>query len=419
VFGVVKDPNGAVIAGATVSIKNQETGIEQSTVTNATGNYSFVNVPIGQYELTISANGFTKSTVRGITTVNKPVMIDVVLQVSGVIVDGDCWVCVGEEIIYDQTDTISRLISERQIKDVPAVSQNAINLALLEPGFVTVGRPRQSTVNGLPKGAINITLDGINIQDNALKSGDGFFPFIEPRIDFIEEMRVVTAVPDSRDSKDGAAQIALVTRSGTNEFHGSLYEYLRNSSLNANNYFVNLFGAPRPKMILNQFGGQLGGPISKDKAFFFVDYEEYRLPTEAVRTKTIFDPSTLNGNFQYISNTGVFHSVNLFNLAAANSQTSTIDPTVGALLNLIQASTSRGVVFPTGDPNRQTFFFNTKDNQIRRFPATRFDYHPTSSIQFSNTYAYQQFGQIFDLADNAQPAFPGFPNFGSQRSNRF
>src|SRR5581483_4350035 len=189
VFGVVKDPNGAVIAGATVSIKNQETGIEQSTVTNATGNYSFVNVPIGQYELTISANGFTKSTVRGITTVNKPVMIDVVLQVSGVIVDGDCWVCVGEEIIYDQTDTISRLISERQIKDVPAVSQNAINLALLEPGFVTVGRPRQSTVNGLPKGAINITLDGINIQDNALKSGDGFFPFIEPRIDFIEEMR--------------------------------------------------------------------------------------------------------------------------------------------------------------------------------------------------------------------------------------
>src|SRR5262249_17329754 len=166
------------------------------------------------------------------------------------------------------------LITGRQITELPFTSRDALDLVLNLPGTSTPGRPRTSTVNGLPKGAINITIDGVNVQDNLLKSSDGFFTYIRPRIDAVEEVTVSTSNPGAESAAEGAVQVKFVTRGGTNEFHGGIYEYHRNPALNANYWFNNrdlrprtdpnnpdrfldnpaTFKAPRDRVLLNQYG---------------------------------------------------------------------------------------------------------------------------------------------------------------------
>ena len=185
-------------------------------------------------------------------------------------------------------------LTGRQITDLPTASRDALDLVLALPGTTTPGRPRTSSVNGLPKGALNITLDGINVQDNLLKSNDGFFTYVRPRTDAISEVTVSTSNP-LESSAEGAVQIKFVTQGGSNEYHGGVYWYHRNPALNANYWFSNrdlapdfvTKKAPQQRILLNQPGGKFGGPIiipkifnGRDRAFFFVNYEEYRLPEE-------------------------------------------------------------------------------------------------------------------------------------------
>src|SRR5205085_491246 len=229
------------------------------------------------------------------------------------------------------------------------------------------------SVNGLPKGALSISIDGVDAQDNLLKSSDGFFTFIRPRIDAIDEVTISTATPGAESSGDGAVQIKFVTRGGTNDLTGSLYWYHRNPALNANYWFNNALlpedpvdhKAPRTRVLLNQYGGRVGGPIripklfdGRDKAFFFVNYEEYRLPERASRTRTILSQQATNGVFQYVTSTGETRSVNLLTLAATNGLTSTIDPTIGPLLTSIRSTVAQGgVQAVAGQPNTERFTF--------------------------------------------------------------
>ena len=154
-------------------------------------------------------------------------------------------------------------------------------------------------------------MDGVNVQDNLGKSTDGFYTNVRPRLDAIEEVTLTTGAAGSDSNGEGAVQIKFVTRSGTNQYHGSLYEYHRNPALNANYWFNNRDLAPNPstgkapntRVLLNQFGGRMGGPIfipkvfnGHNRAFFFFNYEEFRLPEESLRTRTIFDPPTAAGD---------------------------------------------------------------------------------------------------------------------------
>jgi hypothetical protein len=252
-------------------------------------------------------------------------------------------------------------------------------MVLFLPGTNTPGRPRTSTINGLAKDAINITLDGINVQDNLGKDTDGYFTYIRPRIDAIEEVTVSTSAGGAESTGEGAVQIKFVTRSGTNEYKGSLYEYHRNPYFNANYWFnnrdlpadPNTGKAPRSKVLLNQFGGRVGGPISipklfsgKNKLFFFSNYEEFRLPSRpcAPARSESADPDR---SFQYNS-AGAFRTVNLLNLATANGQTATLDPTTSALLAQIRAATGTvGTVTNLTDPNLQRYNFIAKGSQTR------------------------------------------------------
>ena len=425
--GVVKDPNGAVVVGATVNVKNPGTGQEFSAVTSDNGTFAIPAVAAGKYTVTIGASGFKTAVIKDVEVLAAtPASVEVTLQVGAA---GETIQVTGAgEVLQTQSANVSNTIVGRQITDLPFASRNALDLVLFLPGTSSPARPRQSTVNGLPKGGLNITLDGINVQDNLLKSSDGFFTYIQPKTDAIDEVTVSSNTPGSESAGEGAVQIKFVTRSGNNAWTGSVYEYLRNPSLNANYYFNNLNGLPRSRVLLNQFGFRLGGPIIKDRAFFFVNYEEYRLPEQTFRTRTILTQSALGGVYTYTGTDNATHTVNLYQIAAnaintttnaAAPQASTVDPTIGSLLNSIQATTGKGSVQTTGDPNLNTFSFINSGGQTRKFPTVRFDINLTSKQHIENVWNYQQFDNVVDFLNNVDPAFPGFPNHGAQTSNRF
>jgi len=421
--GTVADPSGAVVAGAKVVVKSNETGQEFTTNTSDNGTFSVPSLGTGTYTVTVTAQSFKQALVKDVKVdVGKASSVMIALEI-GQTSEVVTIVGVGGELIQSQSATVGQTITGRQIIEQPQASRDGLDLVTLLPGVQTTGRPRTSTINGLPKGAINITLDGVDVQDNLLSSSDGFFTFVRPRIDAIEEVTVSTATPGADTSGDGAVQIKFVTRRGTNDYNGSLYWYHRNPSLNANYYFNNLTNQPRARVLLNQFGGRVGGPLSipkvfngKDRAFFFVNYEEYRLPEQQFRTRRILTPEALTGIYRYGT-----RSVNLLQLAAANGLPSTFDPTVQQLLAQIQATTSQGTVLPVpNSPNFQDFSFNNAGGQDRKFAAVRLDFQLTSKHQLENTWNYQEFGgKPVDFLNGTDPAFPGFPNFGGQTSQRW
>ncbi len=431
--GTVSDPTGAVIGNAVVTVKNNATGTEFKTTTNSGGAYVVPALGVGVYTVTIEANGFKKAVVQDVTMqAATPATVNVTLEVGAtsesVVVQG------GGEVLQTQSANVSTTLTGRQITETPLTSRDALDLVLLLPGTNTPGRPRTSTINGLPKGSLNITLDGVNVQDNILKSSDGFFTYVRPRLDAVDEVTVSTATPGAESAGEGAVQVKFVTRSGSNEFHGSLYEYHRNPVLNANYWFNNrdirpdprTGKAPRDRVLINQFGGRLGGPIrfpklfdGRDKAFFFVNYEEFRIPEAASRQRTILSEPARNGIFRYNTAGGV-REVNLYTLAAANSQTATPDPTIAKLLQDIRDSTRvRGGITALTDPNLELYSFQNTGNQTRYFPTVRFDFNLTSKHKLENVWNYQKFTGTVDFLNGTDPVFPNFPNQGFQGSNRF
>jgi hypothetical protein len=380
----------------------------------------------------VTAPGFKQAIVNGVKIdAGTPASVQVSLEVGAatetVNVQG------GGSIVQTQTAAISTTIVGRQITELPQPWRDALMLTLLLPGANTPANdnPRRTTINGLPRSAVNIMIDGVNTQEQAFKDSD-FLSYVSPRIDAIEEVTISTATPGADSSGQGAVQIKFVTRQGGNEFHGSLYEYHRDRSLNANYWFNNRDLAPDPRTgeaprnqaLLNQFGGRVGGPISipklfngRDKAFFFVNLENYYLPNSPSRTRTVLSPDAQAGVFKYAS--GPAGGVNLLALADSRGQTSTIDPVIGKLLADIRNSTSQGSVVPLADPNLQSFSFLNRGQEHHIYPTLRLDFNLTSRQHLEYSGNVQQWRRIPDILNNADPAFPGFPVFGTQTSTRF
>jgi Carboxypeptidase regulatory-like domain len=454
ISGTVTDPQGAVVPNATITSKNKATGLERTTTTSESGTFSIPQVGTGLYTVTVQAtSGFKKAQVTDVKVdVGTPATVNVQLEVGAA--QETVTIVGGGEVIQTQTATIGTTLTGRQITDIPTASRNALDLVLALPGTSTVGRPRQSSVNGLPKGALNITLDGMNVQDNLLKSNDGFFTYIQPRTDAISEVTVSTSNPGAESSGEGAFQIKFVTQGGGNKYHGGGYWYYRSPGLNANYWFNNrdlppdpvTHRAPRTDIILNQPGFKIGGPISipklfdgKDKAFFFFNYEEYRLPESTLRTRNVLSTSAQNGVYQFLSSTFTPPTTGLGSTTTCSGSGATricsvpvytvignaaiagaftnADPTISALLGSIRSAVPGTKA--TGDPNVEQSTFINHGGQKREFPTVRFDFNVTKKHHIENIWNYQNFGGVVDFLNSVDPAFPGFPNHGSQTSIRF
>ena len=431
IAGTISDPTSAVVPGATITVKNNATNQEFNATTADNGTFNVPALISGTYTVTINAPGFKTTILPNVKVdVGTPSSVNVTLEV-GVPTETVQIVDAAGELIQTQNATVGTTITGRQIIEQPQASRDALDLVTLLPGVQTTGRPRTSTVNGLPKGALNITLDGVDVQDNLISSNDGFFTFVRPRIDSIGEVSVSTAAPGAESAGDGAVQIKFVTRGGSNDFGGSVYWYRREPYLTANYFFNNqtlaptYFGkAPKNRILLNQYGVRAGGPITipklfngKDRAFFFVNYEEFRLPEQQLRQRTILSPLAQSGVFTTSSGA----QVNLLSLAGANGFTSTVDPTISALLADIRSTTSQGNVLPiAGDSNRQQFNFVGQGGQDRYFTTVRLDFNLTSNHALSNVWNYQEFGgKPVDFLNQTDPSFPGFPNSAGQNSQRW
>src|SRR5581483_1566365 len=219
--------------------------------------------------------------------------------------------------------------------------------------------------------------------------------------------------------------IQFVTRRGTNDFHGGLYEYFRNTDLNANYYLNNETGQPRQLLKLNQFGGKVGGPILKNKLFFFINAEGFQLPESTSRQRVTLTPTAASGIFTYTgSKDGQAHTINLLNLASGNSFPSTINPEIGGILSQINKNIGSVGITPL-TANQQTQSFNTSDVQKRDFVTARFDYNITEKLHWEFVYSYDYFYAFPDSLNSNDAPFPNFVTYngdnteGGQISNRF
>ncbi|HEX8091093.1 MAG TPA: TonB-dependent receptor [Blastocatellia bacterium] len=422
--GTVADAQGAVVPNADVVIKNNETGQEYKIKSGDDGSFTLPSLQVSMFTVTVTAQGFKQTVVTEVKTiVGETVNVDVKLE-AGVPTES-VTVTSGAEVLQKETTSVGSTITGRQISDLPFTSRNALDLVLSLPGTSTPGRPRTSSVNGLPQGSLNITLDGLNVQDNLIRSGDGFFTFIRPSTDAVAEVTVSTATPGAESAGEGAVQIKFVTKSGTNQYHGTAFWENRQPNLNSNYYFNNLQGIDRTPVRLDQYGFSVGGPITpwlKDRAFFFVTYEKYRLPESTLRTAIIPSAEASSGIFRYRRADGTLTSVNLLQLAGTRNFPSTFDPIIGARLADLRASLAKGSVRDDAtDPNQQQFSFTNDGGQNRYYPTMRLDFNLTSRHHLEGVWNYQGYRNTVDFLNSVDPVFPApFPQiFGGQNSNRF
>jgi hypothetical protein len=423
--GTVTDSSGGVIPGATVTVKNDATNTEFTAVTGENGGFTVPSIDAGTYTVTVALLGFKTAVVSDVrVNAAVPATVRVALQVGGleetVIVEG------GSEIIQTQSPAVTSTLDANQILKLPTGSRSALDFITTLPGVNTPGSNRNSTINGLPQASINITIDGISAQDNHLKTGDGFFARVSPRLDAIEEVTVSTASQDAASTGMGAVQIRFVTRSGSNSFSGSSYYYLRHYDLNANTWFNNRDGIAKNEDVLYQPGTRVGGPIvipglfnGRDRAFFFFNYEESRSPGQNVENRTLLHPRAEQGFFRYTASNGQIREINLLDLARANGFVSTMDPTIQRLLGDIRSAVSAGPVRDLDDPLVQEFRYQYDTKGVTRYPTGRVDVNLTGNHRLSGSFNVTRLLSTPDTTNNREPPFPGFPGTQNQHSDRY
>jgi Carboxypeptidase regulatory-like domain len=311
--GVVTDPSGAIIPKASVEVSNVETGAQRSTTADDQGRYTFPQMPPGTYRITANASGFTSATVDQVhLLVNTPAVINLHLEVGRStqtisVASGDT------AQVSTQDATLGNAIGTRPIIQLPFLARNVVNLLSLQPGVTSGGN-----VNGGKSDQGNVTLDGVDVNDQQYRSA--FTSVLRNTLDSIQEFRTTTTNGNADAGRTSGAQVALITKSGTNELHGALYEYHRNTLTSANDFFNNLAGISRQKLIQNTFGAALGGPIRKNRLFYFLNFEGRRDASEATALRVVPNALFRQGIFTYQNSAG-----NLLQLTSAEIKG--LDPT--------------------------------------------------------------------------------------------
>lgn len=442
--GLVVDTSGGVMPGVDVVAKHNGTGTTFQSVTDGSGRFVIPAVQPGTYTVTISLSGFKTIVLPDVTVVtNTPASVKVTLEVGNlqetVVVTG------AAEVVQTQSSEITTTVAIKQISSLPVASRTALDYVVSLPGIETpAGVTRSSTVNGLPTSSMNITLDGVNVQDKRYNS-EGFFMYIRPMMDSVEEITVSTSNPGAESSGSGASQIRMTTRSGTNRFSGSAYNTWRNQAGLAEDdvitrknkhswlwglntaYWFNKRDQPKTAggdyyindVRLSTPGFRVGGPIQKDKLFYFFNVEWFLLPESRSRTRYILNADAQKGLFSYTDAAGSVRQVDLMAIAAKNGQTATMDPTISKLLADIRTATGTTGSVSRYDNQLDQYDYAPSATQKRIFPTLKVDYNLTASHRLSFVGRYNDFNSTPDFLNNAEPKFPGFPNQGSQISGRY
>ncbi|MGD0669346.1 MAG: carboxypeptidase regulatory-like domain-containing protein [Bryobacteraceae bacterium] len=302
ITGRITDPSGAIVAGATVIAKDADRGTVWQTKTNEQGDYSLPSLPVGRYELRVEATGFQTAVHSPFALdLNQTAKVDIALTIGET--SSSVEVTVAGPVLQTQTTEVSTVMEANAIANLPLETRNYQQLALLVPGAVTIS-PASFNTGQKTFNAARPNLDGNREQANYyLLDGVENTEFVDnnvaysPNIDAIQEFSVITLNPSAEFGQFLGGVINVSLMSGTNRFHGVAFEYLRNNFFNANEWSNNFNGLPTPKQRWNEFGATLGGPIKKNKLFFFTDYQGSRFDLPATNTaKTTFTAQELTGN---------------------------------------------------------------------------------------------------------------------------
>src|ERR1044071_6363688 len=355
VSGQVLDPQGEAVLGATVTLTSVETNAVRTQKTNEKGGFVFELIPPGTYRVEIEATGFKKAIVNDVRAlVSKPTEVSLQLEVGNIAEAVSVSAGSTEALLNTQDATIGNNFVEKQIIQLPLESRNVVELLSLQPGVT-----KEGYVNGSRSDQANITLDGIDVNEQQTgldiiadfvdNENQAFSSVLRVTPDSIQEFRVTTTNPNATQGRSSGAQVSLVTKSGTNEFHGGVYEFNRDTRFTANDFFNNRTvdengnGIPTPKLNRNVFGGTFGGPIKKDKLFFFYSYEGRRDESEKSAVQTVPLPSLGRGEVRFFNTSGGITTL-------TTSQLNQLFPDVGInpLVAPILADAARR--YPANDP---------------------------------------------------------------------
>ena len=345
--GTITDQNNAVVAGATVTLASNVAGAERSTTSDSNGAYDFQALLPGKYTLSAEAAGFKKSIARDIVvSVNLNAQVNVQLEIG--LTSESVTVTASQEVVNTASPSLTNVINTRQVVDLPLPTRNPLELAGLQAGIAVTGdNVRGSSIAGLRQTATNVTQDGINAMDNFVKTSS-LFAISTPSLNSTAEFSITTGTVGSEQGR-GVGQVTLVTKSGTNEYHGGLFYMNRNDALQANTFFNNALGTPRGRQNQHFFGFDIGGPIyaprfgeggpalwsGKDKATFFFAYEGFRDNFSVTRNRTVLTEQARQGIFRYTricgSNQSCTPGTETINLLAIGTQNALNPITMGII----------------------------------------------------------------------------------------
>ncbi|MCU1336139.1 MAG: hypothetical protein JWO19_1720 [Bryobacterales bacterium] len=392
--GTISDAQGAAIDSAAVSLENSQVGIRRNGLTDATGSYQFLQVPPGTYSMTVQKPGFATVTQQSIELlVNTPATLNAVMQVASVRET----VNVEAEIVKINTvdAAIGNAFNQTQVRQLPLQTRNVVELLSLQPGVTPTGE-----VLGSRRDQNNIVLDGVDANDNqnaglgvlgrntklalpglngqGLDRASGFNAALPVPLDSVQEFRVTVGGEGADQGRSSGGQVTLVTKSGTNQFHGSLYEFNRNTIFSANNWFNNRSGVARQPLNRNQFGASLGGPIKKDRVFFFFNYEKRLDRTAVSQLSKVPSLAMREGILTFANSNGNINTLTPAQLAQIDPQHLGVS---SAILNMLKQ-------YPIGnDPstgfdgglNFVGYRFNAPQNLTNNSYVGKMDFHLDSA----------------------------------------
>jgi hypothetical protein len=401
IVGTVKDATGAVVPNAVIVLVDVGTGNTTETKSGSEGGFVFPNLQPGTYTITATAQGFQPVTLQKVEVLtSRSTDITVQFRVAGlteqVQVEGRA------PVVETTSTTIANTVRNEEIAKLPLAGRNILSFALLVPGAAQSTGSRDSEYNGLPGGAINITLDGVNNNSQRFRSGGtSFFVFAPIRLGAIEEVTVSTAGLTSEAGAEGAVQVQFTTKRGTNRFHGQVFDTFQHEGLNAQNFVDKAQGEEETRLRQHEYGANFGGPIVRNKLFFFANFEQVYSPSETLLERTILTPEAQQGILRYVDSAGATRTFNLLDLARANGLPSTIDPYIASLFQQANATVGQGNLVPQTALHQNELRFIIKDEpDINVYPSARVDYQATPSLAVRG---------ILNLHYRNLPRTPPFP----------
>jgi len=431
VRGTVYDPNKAAIPGAEVKLVNTETNVTRETRSGGEGEYTISSLPPGVYRLEVLVQGFTKSVQNILLTVNQELRADVTLKLGVQDLEKTIIAVESVEVLKKDSASIGTTIENRQVEGLPLDGRNFYELTLLVPGAApaapgSAGSARGDfafSVNGAREDSNNFLLDGVYNVDPKLNTFG-----VRPPVDAIREFEMLTSSYDAAFGRNPGAQVNVVLKSGSNDVHGSLFEFHRNAVLDARNVFAPA-GESKPKYIRNQFGGSIGGPLKRDRTFFFGDYEGTRsregitrvtnVPTLLERAGDFSQSRDNRGNPIFVSNPFLPRNPVTFQLPPCNAgnQAGCFPGNRVPLAFQHPIGQALAALYPA--PNRNVPFQNFVSSPTQRddndsFDA-RLDHRLTERTDLTFRYS---FGNRNLFEPFTGPTFSLVPGFGDQVKRR-